>query len=150
MTNNSQKTFLEFLHKKYNMVLKGYGKDSLVVELNKIKNYRLFLVPYEGKDTVNYINTTKEGEVFTTSINKYFVKDEATGEKKIINISKSDTLLTKLYQRDLIILDATNKYNDKFIKELAPYELVDLPKRLSLYYKVDKTTILDDMKGVIK
>lgn len=145
MSNNTQKSFLEFLHNKFNITVKGYGKDCLVVELNKIKNHKLFLVPYEQKETINYLNTTKEGEVFTTAINKYFVKNEVTGEKKIVNINKMDTLLTRLYKRDLIVLDSTNKYNEKFFKDLAPYELLDLPKRLSLFYRVDLNTIFNDL-----
>ena len=49
----SQKSFLEFLKNKFNIAVKGYGKNCLVVQLNKIKDTKLYLLPYENKSTIN-------------------------------------------------------------------------------------------------
>ena len=145
MTNNSQKSFLEFLHNKFNMTIVGYAKETLQVQLNKIKDHKIFLVPYTYKNTMNYIHKDKDGKVFISKVNNYTIKNEATGEKKIINVGKSNCLMVWKGKRDLIILDTTNKYNDKFIKELADYEVRELPKRLNIKYNVDMNTIFNDL-----
>ena len=148
MTNNSQKSFLEFLHNKFNMAIVGYAKETLQVQLNKIKDHKIFLVTYTYKNTMNYIHKDKDGKVFISKVNNYTIKDEATGEKKIINVGKSNCLVASpKNKRDLIILDTTNKYNDKFIKELADYEVRELPKRLNIHYNVDMNTIFNDLMG---
>lgn len=147
----TQKEFIHLLHEKYNITINGYSKDSLDVTFNPTKNSKVFLLPYKTKETVFNFHTDKDGKEFTIATNIYLVENKETGEKQRLYINKGDSLLTKIYNRDLIILDMKNKYNEKLFNEsiLKEYEQT-LPKRIRLFYRVDTKTILDDTKGFRK
>ena len=145
----TQKEFITLLHEKFNITINGYSKDSLDVTFNPTKNLKVFLLPYKTKETVFNFHTDKDGKEFTSVTNVYLIENQETGEKQRLYINKGNTLLTKLFNKDLIILDMKNKYNEKLVNEsiLKEYEQT-LPKRIRLFYRVDMNTILDDTKGV--
>ena len=147
MTNNSQKSFLEFLHNKFNMAIVGYAKETLQVQLNKIKDHKIFLVTYTYKNTMNYIHKDKDGKVFISKVNNYTIKNEQTGEYKHVYISQSKILFTTLHQRDLVILDNKNEYDKKLATSLSEYGIVE-PKRLPIFFRIDQATFLSDLMKV--
>ena len=144
-----QLEFLELLNKKYQFKITGYGDKEVDIEVVDNKDYLYFLLPYTKRIVRNNIYMDSKNEPFTVTSLNYIIKDNSNGEVKHCYIPKSRILFTTLYNRDLIILDVNNEY-DKKIKELInEYQIVE-PKRVPLFYKVDKKSFLNDFKELSK
>lgn len=145
----TQKEFLELLNKKYQFKITGYGDKEVDIEIVDNKEYLYFLVPYTKRTVRNNIYTDTKGEPFTITSFNYTIKDNTTGEVKHAYIPRSRILFTTLYNRDLIILEVKNEYDQKIKELINEYQIVE-PHRVPLFYRVDKNAFLNDFKELKK
>ena len=148
-----QKEFLQMLKSKYQFKITGYGDKEVDIEIVDNDKYLYFLLPYTKRTVRNNIYEDAKGEPFTVTSLNYTIKNDTTGEIKRCYIPRSRILFTTLYNRDLIILEVENKYDQKIEELINEYQIVE-PHRVPLFYKVDKNTFLEDFKelkkGVVK
>lgn len=143
----TQKEFLELLNEKYQFKITGYGEKEIDIETTNNNKYVYFLLPYSKRTVRNNIYLDDNGEAFTIATFNYTIKDDVTGEIKHVFIPRSKILFTTLYQRDLIILEKENKYDNKIKALINEYQIVK-PHRVPLFYRVDTNTFLHDFKGL--
>ena len=142
----TQKEFLKLLQEKYQFTIKGYGDKEIDIQINRNDKYWYFLLPYTKRTARNNIYAGKNGEPFTITTFNYTLKNDITGEITHAYIPRSRILFTTLYEKDLIILDQDNNYDKNIAQLISPYQILE-PKRLPLFYRVNKETFLKDMKG---
>ena len=142
----TQKEFLKLLQEKYQFTIKGYGDKEIDIQINPNDKYQYFLIPYTKRTVRNNVYVGKNGEPFTITSFNYTLKNAITGEITHAYIPRSRILFTTLYEKDLIILDQDNNYDKNIAQLIKTYQILT-PKRLPLFYRVDKTTFLKDMKG---
>lgn len=143
----TQLEFLDLLKNKYQFKITGFGEKEVDIEIVDNDKYVYFLIPYAKRTVRNNIYMDAKGEPFTITSLNYTIKDKDTGEIKHVFIPRSRVLFTTLYQKDLIILEVENEYDQKIKELINEYQIVE-PHRVPLFYRVDKNTFLNDFKGL--
>ena len=145
----TQEKFLDLLVNKYQFKITGYGEKEIDIELNPNKEYWYFLIPYTKRTLRNNIYMGKDGEPFTVTTYNYTMTNKETGEITHAYIPRSRVLFTTLYQRDLIVLEATNEYDKEKAALISQYQILE-PKRCPLFFRTNENTFLNDWKKVTK
>lgn len=145
----TQKEFLNILHTKYQFKITGFGEKEVDIEIVDNDKYVYFLIPYTKRTVRNNIYMDAKGEPFTITSLNYTIKDKDTGEIKHCFIPRSKVLFTTLYQRDLIILEVENEYDQKIKELINEYQIVE-PHRVPLFYRTNKDTFINDFKELNK